>query len=723
MEKRLLNKTSLAIGSGLVLIALIGATLFTPKAREWIVLKPLSFLSKEENNKPSAVLPLVSLPASERQAQLEEIAAEAQSSRDRRRARYLLASDLIEQYKGGPALEYLEGLEKNYPELAPYILLKRGRGYELTNEQEKARKTWQELIETYSDSPVAAEALYLLGRSSPEPDYWDQAIAQFPHHPRTHKIIRQRLEENSDQPQLLLLLAQYDSEAGDTPAIRDRLVEEYAEQLTPEDWEIIADGYWQQWAYGKAAQAYAQAPFTPRNGYRLARSLHVDDQREKAKVAYKRLIDEFANAPETGLGLRRLASLSERKEAIGYLDRAISKFPDEAPQALVEKAEILDAQGSRQSATEARQALLDNYPNSEVAAEYRWSVAERKAKQGDLPGSWQWAQAIATNNPDSALAPKAAFWVGKWAERLGQQEDAQVAFKHVLANHPESYYAWRSAVLLGWDVGDFNTVRQMVPTVNKPEVRFVPPAGSETFKELFRLGQDTDAWDLFEAEIGAKEEPSVAEQFTDALLLVSQERYREGINRIWSLQERETPEEQLQWRQLRQKPEYWYALFPFPFNETILNWSEERQLNPLLVTSLIRQESRFETAIESPAGAVGLMQVMPGTGEWVAEKIDLKDYSLRDPEDNIKLGTWYLDYTHETYSNNSLFAVASYNAGPGNVSKWRQRYSFADPDVFVENIPFPETQGYVEAVFGNYWNYLRIYNPEIARLLSLQTEN
>ncbi|HEY9642045.1 MAG TPA: tail length tape measure protein, partial [Coleofasciculaceae cyanobacterium] len=68
-------------------------------------------------------------------------------------------------------------------------------------------------------------------------------------------------------------------------------------------------------------------------------------------------------------------------------------------------------------------------------------------------------------------------------------------------------------------------------------------------------------------------------------------------------------------------------------------------------------------------------------------------------------------------NNNSLFAVASYNAGPGSVADWISKYGFSDPDTFIEQIPFPETKGYVESVFGNYWNYLRLYNPDISRKL------
>ena len=189
-----------------------------------------------------------------------------------------------------------------------------------------------------------------------------------------------------------------------------------------------------------------------------------------------------------------------------------------------------------------------------------------------------------------------------------------------------------------------------------------------------------------------------------------------GINQIWYLQDRDSPEDKQQWQQLRQTPEYWQALYPFPYEDTILEWSKRRQLNPLLVTSLIRQESRFEPEIESWAGALGLMQVMPATGQDAAKNIGLSDYSLTNPEDNINIGTYYLDFTHKKYNNNSMLAVASYNAGPNAVAKWVSRYGLQDADEFVEKIPYPETKGYVESVFENYWNYMLIYNPEVNKL-------
>lgn len=716
LKGRINNKIPAAVGVSILLVAVLGSSFLALRTMGLLggdrTRNPLTLTQREPKSK---VLPLVSLPPQQRVTQLEAIAS-GEKSRDRDRARYLLACDLIAQQQGEAALKWLDGLEANYPELAAHIALKRAQAYEVMGDEASARTAWQSILTDYPDRAVAAEALYVLGQDNPQ--YWEQAIAQFPNHPRTEAIARQQLNENPNQLSLLLLLAHHFPEAEGMGGIRDRLVDRFAAQLTPEDWQAIGFGYWETREYRKAGQAYAKAPRTPRNAYRTARGLQLGEKRAEARAAYQQLVRDFPEARETGLGLRRLASLSPSQEAMAYLDRAIEQFPDEAAEALLSKAQILEALGSGTSAAQARQSVLTQYASSEVAAEYRWNKAQQKAAQGNYEEAWQWAQPILTNNPDSSLAPEAGFWIGRWAAQLQRQDEARDAFKYVLANNPESYYAWRSAHYLGWNVGDFNTVRSLNPEVVKPQARPVPPTGSATFKELYQLGQDRESWMLWQVEFQNKQEPTVAEQFTNGLIHLGIGENLKGINQVWNLSLRETPEERSQWQQLRQEPAYWHALFPFPFLDYIVNWSYQRQLNPLLVTALIRQESRFEPQIRSVAGATGLMQVMPGTGSWIAEKIQLQQYNLEDPNDNVKLGTWYLDYTHQEYNNNSLLAVASYNAGPGNVAKWVTKYGFSDPDAFIETIPFPETKGYVETVFANYWNYLRLYNPEISQLLS-----
>ena len=721
------KKLKLMVASGLALatLALLGASLIA-REQSWFTKSPaqeqdLNNAQLREQAAKSEVLPLVGLYPEERAALLLEIAL-GKPSVDRNRARYILATDLIAQKDGVKALRWLNGLEKDYRLLAPQIAFKQAQAYEIKGDTEQASKIYQRILKEYPQSPVAGEVLYVLGKSQRE--YWQQAITEFPHYPRTHEIVRQLLEDGVIEAEarlpLWLLLARYDVDAQDIDQIRDKLFHEYASQLKPQDWEMLAKGYWQQFEYGKAGDAYANSPKNAENAYLAARGRHLQGRRKEAKQAYEKLIEEFPQAEITGLGLRRLASLSSGEDGLVYLEQVITKFPQDAAEAILTKARILDKMGRTREAAQARQKVLDEYSTSEAAAKYRWQIAQQKADDGSILEALQWANPIVNNNSESETAAKAGFWVGKWAQKLGRQEDAQTAFEEVLRNHPHSYYAWRSAAMLGLPVGNFQSVRQMNPEIAKSDVRPVPPAGSKTFKELFLLGQDDDAWTLFHAEIENQPEISVAEQFTQGLLKLAKGQNLQGIGLVWSLKKREQAHEVSDWQNLRRTSQYWQALFPIPYDRTILDWSRQRGINPLLVTSLIRQESRFEREIRSSAGAVGLMQVMPGTGDWVAKKINLVDYSLTNPDDNVNLGTWYLGHTHEQYGNNSLLAVASYNAGPGNVAKWVKEYGFSDPDVFVEHIPFRETKGYVESVFSNYWNYLRLYDPEIGSLIPIK---
>jgi len=671
----------------------------------------------------SKVLQLALSPVSQRQTELETLAQDRNASLERSRARYLLAGDSLAE-NPETAIKLLKGLEQDYPLLGGHILVKQARAYEQIGDRENAQKTWQKLLENYGDQPVVVEALYTLGKTNPE--YWDQAIAQFPSHPLTLEIIQTRLKQNPNQPELLFLIAKHGLSLKDYGTYLEQLKAQFGTQLTPEQWETVAFGYWEKQDYGKAAIAYSKAPKTPKNLYRQARGLWLNDKIPESRIAYKQLINTFPQeidpqGEDAGFGLLRLSRLSDKKEALGYLDQVIAKFPRHAAEALLDKSKLLDQMRSEKLASQTRQQLLSQYNDSEAAAQLRWELAQQALKAGDLKSASDWAKQVSTKNPDSEFAPEATFWVGKWAQKKGNSQEAQKAFEYLIVRYPSSYYAWRSAVHLGWPVGDFTTVRSLSPHVEHPDIREVPPAGSKTLQELYALGQNQEAWKLWQTEFKNITQPSVAEQYTDGLMRMGVGDNLEGIWMLSSLNRRDDPQERSQYLELKQKPAYWEALYPFPYLETIVNWSKERKLNAVLVTALIRQESRFMPGIKSVVGATGLMQVMPETGGEVAKQIKLTDYSLENVNDNVNLGTYYLDFTHREYNNNSMLAVASYNAGPGAVSGWLQRFGFQDPDEFVVKIPYPETQGYVKSVFENYWNYLRIYNPDVAQLMQQLT--
>jgi soluble lytic murein transglycosylase len=391
----------------------------------------------------------------------------------------------------------------------------------------------------------------------------------------------------------------------------------------------------------------------------------------------------------------------------------IQRFPDRAAEAMLQRAEALDRLDSADSAAATRETLLKRYPDSEAAAQIRLGNAHQAADQGDLTTAISWGREVLKHSPASDLAAEAGFWVGQWGRQIGQGAIAQTALEQVIGTHPESYYAWRAAVALGWDVGDFKTVRSKTPAVAPLARRSPLPLGSDSLQELYLLGQDQAAWERWQTEFVNRQDPSPQEQFVDGLMRQSQGDYLDGIYQVASLAEGTTPEQQQAFTELKQRPDYWHGVYPFPYADLIQTWAAQRQLNPLLVVALIRQESRFSPKIRSAVGATGLMQVMPDTARWIKQSAGLDRYDLTDPQDSIQLGTWYLDHTHAEYNNHSLFAVASYNAGPGNVAKWIQRGGYSDADDFAEKIPFPETKGYIRSVFGGYWNYLRLYDPTI----------
>jgi soluble lytic murein transglycosylase len=641
---------------------------------------------------------------------------------EQQQARYVLAADSVRQGNGTQALQWLKGLENRYKILTPHIWALRAQAYTLNRKPDRAQQSWKQIIEKFPQSAAAGEAYYALGQKDPK--YWDRAIATLPAHPRSVEIAVQRLKKNPNNRALLMVVAQHGLHLKDYTTYLDRLTQKLAPQLKPQDWQTIAFGYWEKLKYKEAGLAYSHAPTTSRNAYRVGRGLQLGHEDKVAMTAYQRAIATFPNAPETPRAFMKLADLTDdRATAIAYLDKAIPlaerlKRPEDVGDALRRKAQRLQKLNPTQQAATEKQ-LLEKFGQTESAAELRWKRSWTAATTQQIDTAKQWALDLAQTNPDSEHAPKALFWAGKWAERLGNPQERQQHFTELWQRYPQSYYSWRSATLSGQSVGDFQTIRAQKPALETPTSRLPLGVGSPIVRELYALGEGRAAWANWLLEFKTRENPSIPEQLTDGVLRLAVGEYLDGLFMLDNLRDRTLtePEQQSQQaavRALRQNPRYWQTLYPIPYWPDIQKWSAQHTLNPVMVLALIRQESRFEPAIQSVAGAKGLMQLMPETAAEVAAKLKFKP-NLENSSDNIRLGTWYLDSTHDTYQDNSMLAIASYNAGPGNVAQWIKTLDTRDADIFVESIPFDETQTYIKAVLENYWNYLRLYNAPLSR--------
>lgn len=141
--------------------------------------------------------------------------------------------------------------------------------------------------------------------------------------------------------------------------------------------------------------------------------------------------------------------------------------------------------------------------------------------------------------------------------------------------------------------------------------------------------------------------------------------------------------------------------FPIPYQSLISEHAEKRQLDPAWVYALVRSESAFIEDVKSPAGAIGLMQVMPQTGREVARNIGIKNFRtvhLEQAEKNVPIGSTYLKQMLDRFMGNMILATAAYNAGPGRVKSWLPASGCVEPDIWVERIPFNETRKYVRRV-------------------------
>lgn len=155
--------------------------------------------------------------------------------------------------------------------------------------------------------------------------------------------------------------------------------------------------------------------------------------------------------------------------------------------------------------------------------------------------------------------------------------------------------------------------------------------------------------------------------------------------------------------------------YPIHYGEIIAEHARLYNLEPQLVAAVIRVESSFNSDAESPKGARGLMQIMPDTGTWVAEKMGMNDYSsekLFDPRVNISLGTWYLHDLYQSFNANPYAALAAYNGGRGHVKRWLDEGIWDGSRENLADIPFNETRNFVEKVEKAYGRYHKLYRDD-----------
>lgn len=153
--------------------------------------------------------------------------------------------------------------------------------------------------------------------------------------------------------------------------------------------------------------------------------------------------------------------------------------------------------------------------------------------------------------------------------------------------------------------------------------------------------------------------------------------------------------------------------YPEKYNQYVLQYSEQFDMDPMFVRAIIKTESGFNPNAESNVGAMGLMQITATTGQFIANNLGITDFTpdmLYNPKINIEFGCWYLEYLSKEFNNNEELVAAAYNAGGAKVSSWLNNSEYSSDGVTLNNIPYVETANYVQKVQKYTDTYKKLYS-------------
>lgn len=480
---------------------------------------------------------------------------------------------------------------------------------------------------------------------------------------------------------------------------------------------------------------------TPDVLVRTGIALYNIGRRAESATALEKMVREYPGNERIAEALNWLgksySKLGDREKSIKTFHRILNSYPacEWADDALFYIGNVYRESGDMKKAIAYYARLAAEYPDSHFADSSFWWQAWAHYIAGDFRGTEQLLQEMVIRYPRSFLVNQARYWQGRSAEKAGSPTRAVQYYRKTIVRGPYSYYGYRAAermAAFGFTapavnsdgVGDAAAFCEdgacLEDPVETSDGDNGPPVWTEEAKKLlsdepsYKTTLELMYLDMKKeaaAELWALQETAVRKRgalialskaffelgdYHRSLMLVlrNYDRYLDGARR-------ETP------------GDFWLLAYPQGYWDSIVNASKKHDLDPLYIAAIIREESQFRAEALSPAGARGVMQVMPATGEWIAQTIRLQGFNrdrLFDPDAAITVGVWYVAHLMKRFNNDPLLVAAAYNAGPEAVASWLTRSSDSQkPDEFVEQIPFSETRGYVKKVLRNYAEYRRIY--------------
>lgn len=444
-------------------------------------------------------------------------------------------------------------------------------------------------------------------------------------------------------------------------------------------------------------------------------------QYDQARETFRALVKEgAAESSEASVWLARVYLRQGQGDKLLELAHAVatsSLSSEQKGQISLFAGTWLEDQGRADEAiARYRQVAKGGEPASQ-RAEGQWRVGWGYYRMGRYREASEQLRLLADQR-DGDFEPQALYWLGRAAE-LSEQPSAHDVFVQLCQRHVYTYYCQ-----LARERADIPLPAQpaVEPVSMAGSVNGGSPANGEASRavsaraeieqqpayrralELKTLGLDSDA---------ARELAGLTDRYSrdpDLLLVLSTMLNEAGAYHPALRLARAKFRDQLERTGGAVAPALWTVAYPTGLLPTIRGQGA-KGVDPYLVAAIIREESQYDWRAVSQVGAIGLMQVMPGTANTVAQRLGLPAVGredLFDQETNIRIGVRYVEQLLEQFSGNVAYTIASYNAGPLAVGNWIAQHRGRSQDEFVELIPYRETRQYVKRVLRSYREYARL---------------
>ena len=350
---------------------------------------------------------------------------------------------------------------------------------------------------------------------------------------------------------------------------------------------------------------------------------------------------------------------------------AETKNQDEYEQKLIKELATLDA-------------------SQEAGLQHFWGKAWEAYTRGDYNGAADICGFIRDTYRNPNVRRQAEYWYARSVEHVGKKEEAAAIYRSLAAApYADLIVLFCQAHGASHQDPQINPLRMNRADWPQIAEQNMPPELRLAY-ELTALNDGRDARLEIQRNLNRKNQP-----FADALLA---DLYNSTGDMLLMMRSARRAFPELATVEQDSVPAYFLKMYyPTKYQDDIVQNAKKNNIDPYLVMGLIHQESYYNPNARSPVGAVGLMQLMPPTSRELARRLHSSS-NAEDPAVNIRLGTFYFLQLVDMFNGATMLAIASYNAGMGNVMRWRRAAPRKPMDEFIESMPFQETRNYVKRV-------------------------